>query len=69
VSTRTKEGSCRKDSNPEAAFTKAAKVLERTYTAPYLAHNCMEPVNCFAHVTSEKAELYGPIQAPEFSSQ
>ncbi|MFC4871733.1 xanthine dehydrogenase family protein molybdopterin-binding subunit [Negadavirga shengliensis] len=56
----------RKDGNPEEAFQKAAKILERTYTAPFLAHNCMEPVNCYAHVTAEKAELYGPIQAPEF---
>lgn len=56
----------RKDGDPEAAFKKATKILERTYNAPYLAHNCMEPVNCFAHVTADKAELYGPIQAPEF---
>ncbi len=56
----------RKDGDPEGAFKKAAKVLERTYSAPYLAHNTMEPVNCFAHVTSDKAEIYGPIQAPEF---
>lgn len=56
----------RKDGNPEAAFGKAAKVLERTYTAPYLAHNCMEPVNCFANVTAGSAEIYAPIQAPEF---
>jgi isoquinoline 1-oxidoreductase subunit beta len=28
----------------------------------------MEPVNCFARVTSDKAEIYGPIQAPEFIS-
>lgn len=56
----------RKDGDPEAAFKRAAKVLERTYTAPFLAHNTMEPVNCFAHVTAEKAEIYGPIQAPEF---
>ncbi len=56
----------RKDGDPETAFKKADKVLERTYTAPYLAHNCMEPVNCFADVTADKAELYGPIQAPEF---
>lgn len=56
----------RKDGNPEAAFKTAAKVLERTYTAPYLAHNTMEPVNCFAHVAEDKAEFYGPIQAPEF---
>ena len=56
----------RKDGDPEGAFRRAAKVLERTYTAPYLAHNTMEPVNCFAHVTADQAEIYGPIQAPEF---
>ncbi|HPW61372.1 MAG TPA: molybdopterin-dependent oxidoreductase [Cyclobacteriaceae bacterium] len=56
----------RKDGDVEAAFKKAAKTLERTYYGPYLAHNTMEPVNCFAHVTADKAELYGPIQAPEF---
>ncbi|SMD45004.1 isoquinoline 1-oxidoreductase, beta subunit [Aquiflexum balticum DSM 16537] len=55
----------RRDGNPEEAFNKAAKVLERTYTAPFLAHNCMEPVNCFAHVSADHAEVYGPIQAPE----
>jgi isoquinoline 1-oxidoreductase subunit beta len=58
----------RKDGNPDAAFKTASKVLERTYNAPYLAHNTMEPVNCFAHVTEDKAEIYGPIQAPEFIS-
>lgn len=58
----------RKDGNPEAAFKTAAKVLERTYNAPHLAHNTMEPVNCFANVTSDKAEIYAPIQAPEFIS-
>ncbi len=56
----------RKDGDPEAMFKKAAKVLERTYTAPYLAHNTMEPVNSFAHVMADKAEIYGPTQAPEF---
>lgn len=55
----------RRDGNPEEAFKKASKVLERTYTAPFLAHNCMEPVNCFAHVTADNAVLTGPIQAPE----
>lgn len=58
----------RRDGNPEAVFKTAEKILERTYTAPYLAHNTMEPVNCFAHVTNDKAEIYGPIQAPEFIS-
>ncbi len=56
----------RKDGDPEAAFKNAAKVIERTYSAPFLAHNTMEPMNFFAHVTDEKAELVGPIQTPEF---
>ena len=55
----------RRDGDPEGAFKKAAKVLERTYTAPFLAHNTMEPANFFAHVTADKAELYGPTQWPE----
>lgn len=59
----------RRDGDPESAFKKAAKILERTYSAPFLAHNCMEPATCFAHVTAEKAEIYGPIQAPEFIRQ
>jgi len=55
----------RKDGDPEAAFARAAKILERTYTCPFLAHNCMEPVNCFADVRSDRAEIYGPTQAPD----
>lgn len=56
----------RRDGDPETAFKNAAKILERTYTCPFLAHNTMEPMNFFAHVTAEKAELIGPIQTPEF---
>ncbi|GAB3899331.1 xanthine dehydrogenase family protein molybdopterin-binding subunit [Larkinella knui] len=54
----------RKDGDPETAFKNAAQVIERTYNAPFLAHNCMEPMNFFAHVTDEKALLVGPLQAP-----
>jgi isoquinoline 1-oxidoreductase subunit beta len=57
----------RKDGDPETAFKNAAQVIERTYTAPFLAHNCMEPMNFFAHVTDEKALLVGPLQAPGWS--
>ncbi len=55
----------RRDGDPEAAFKKAAKVVERSYSCPFLAHNCMEPMNFYAHVTDQKAELAGPLQAPE----
>ena len=59
----------RKDGDVETAFKNAAKIIERTYNAPFLAHNCMEPMNFFAHVTDEKAELLGPLQKPEFTEQ
>jgi len=54
----------RKDGDPETAFKNAAQIIERTYNAPFLAHNCMEPMNFFAHVTADKALLVGPLQAP-----
>ncbi|MEX0359945.1 MAG: molybdopterin cofactor-binding domain-containing protein, partial [Allomuricauda sp.] len=59
----------RKDGNPEVAFKNAAKVIERTYTAPFLAHNCMEPMNFFADVKEGRVELIGPLQKPEFTEQ
>ncbi|MCM4170648.1 xanthine dehydrogenase family protein molybdopterin-binding subunit [Arenibacter sp. TNZ] len=55
----------RKDGNPEAAFKKAAKIIERTYSAPFIAHNTLEPMNFFANVTEDSAELIGPTQTPE----
>ena len=63
------ETPARKDGDVDAAFKKAAKIVESTYSAPYLAHNTMEPMNFFAHVTPEKAELLGPIQTPEFAEK
>jgi CO/xanthine dehydrogenase Mo-binding subunit len=56
----------RRDGNPEEAFKRAAKVIERTYTAPFLSHFPMEPMNFFANVTADKAVVEGPLQAPEF---
>lgn len=56
----------RKDGNPEAAFKNAAKIIERSYSCPYLAHNTMEPMNFFANVTDDHAELLGPTQTPEW---
>ncbi|MCB0667327.1 MAG: xanthine dehydrogenase family protein molybdopterin-binding subunit [Saprospiraceae bacterium] len=59
----------RQDGNPDAAFKNAAKIIERSYTAPFLAHNCMEPMNFFAYVTDEKAEFIGPLQKPEYTEK
>lgn len=54
----------RKDGNPDRAFRNAAKVIERSYSAPFLAHNCMEPMTAFAHVEGDKVWIAGPLQAP-----
>ena len=59
----------RRDGNPEAAFEKADRVIERTYTAPYLAHNCMEPMNFFADVRNGKATLIGGLQKAELTEK
>lgn len=59
----------RKDGDPENAFRKAAKIIEQTYTAPFLAHNCMEPMNFFADVQENSAELAGPLQKAELTER
>lgn len=54
----------RKDGDVDAAFKKAAKVIERTYSVPFIPHSTMEPMNFFANVTEDSAELIGPTQMP-----
>ncbi|GBF17979.1 MULTISPECIES: xanthine dehydrogenase family protein molybdopterin-binding subunit [Arenibacter] len=56
----------RKDGSPEDAFKNAAKIVERSYSAPFLAHNSMEPLNAFAHVEGDKVKIAAPIQIPAF---
>ena len=56
----------RQDGHPEAAFATADRIVEATYSAPFLAHNTMEPMNFYADVTAERALLNGPIQTPEY---
>nr|MCU0353588.1 molybdopterin-dependent oxidoreductase [Cytophagales bacterium] len=57
----------RKDGDVEAAFRNAAKVVRAEYQCPFLPHNPLEPMNFFAHVTAEGAELVGPTQTPELA--
>ncbi len=54
----------RSDGDTASAFAKAAKVIERSYTAPIMAHNTLEPMNFFAHVREDGCELVGPTQTP-----
>ncbi len=55
----------RKDGDVEKAFRDADQVVERTYESPFLPHNCMEPMNFYANVSTDKIHLVGPIQTPE----
>ena len=59
------EAAVRDDGDVDARFAEADQVIERVYEAPFLPHNCMEPMNFFANVTATKAEFLGPIQTPE----
>jgi len=54
----------RLDGDVTKAFQSADIVLERTYEAPFLPHNTMEPMNFFADVREDGVELIGPTQTP-----
>ena len=55
----------RKDGDVETAFRNAAKILKAEYECPFVPHNPMEPMNFFADVRDNKAELVGPTQTPQ----
>jgi isoquinoline 1-oxidoreductase beta subunit len=54
----------RNDGDVDSALSNAAKVIEATFSAPFLAHVPMEPMNFFADVRDDGVELYGPTQTP-----
>lgn len=41
------------------------KTIESTYNAPYLAHACMEPMNCTVHVQPDRVDVWTGTQNPE----
>ncbi len=47
----------------DVTTAKPAATLEAVYEAPYLAHACMEPMNCTASVTAGGVEVWAPTQA------
>ncbi len=56
----------RNDGDVVARMDEADQVFERSYEAPFLPHNTLEPMNFFADVTDDKVELIGPIQTPQW---
>ena len=55
----------RSTADPNAAIDKSAKVVEATYTLPYVSHACMEVLNCTVdYVAGTKCEGGRPRSRP-----
>lgn len=50
-----------------AAEAQAVHTVEALYSAPYLAHATMEPMNCTAQVRDGKVEVWVPTQVPQMA--
>ncbi len=52
----------RRGGDPPAAVAAAARTIEAEYELPYLAHLCMEPMNCTADVRDDGVTVWAPTQ-------
>lgn len=55
----------RNDGDVRAALASAATTIEAVYEVPYLAHACMEPMNCTARAEGHGGEVWCGTQAPQ----
>jgi len=49
--------------NVRDAAANSATSIDAVYEAPYLAHACMEPMNCTAHVRGDEVEIWAGTQS------
>ena len=52
----------RNDGDAAKALAGAAKTLEAAYEFPYLAHACMEPMNCVVRLGADRVEVWNGEQ-------
>jgi isoquinoline 1-oxidoreductase beta subunit len=65
-----KEGAvARQEGDVGQALKSAVKTLEAVYEVPYLAHACMEPMNCTAHVRADGCDIWVPTQSQTLARQ
>jgi isoquinoline 1-oxidoreductase subunit beta len=55
----------RQEGDVEKALAQAASRLEAVYEVPYLAHACMEPMNCTASVSARGCDVWCGTQNPQ----
>ena len=53
------------EGDADAALLRATKIVEAEYVLPHQAHAQMEPPNCTAQVTADRAEVWLGTQAPD----
>jgi len=51
----------------KALIAKATEKIEAVYESPFQAHATMEPMNCVAHVTADRCEVWAPTQGQELA--
>jgi len=56
--------SLRKDGDPDAALASAAKVVEASYTYPFVSHLNLEPQNCTVTIEGDRVRVLAPTQNP-----
>ncbi len=52
----------RKEGNPESVLSKSTRQLKAEYELPYLAHACMEPLNCLVDLRPDSCEIWTGTQ-------
>src|SRR5439155_1628166 len=60
-------GPVAKEGDAEAAFTRAAKIIEAEYEFPLLSHAPLEPQNSTAWFNDGKIEIWSPSQIPSLN--
>ena len=53
----------RKDGDPDQAYSGSARKLTADYIVPYLAHACMEPLNCIVDLRKDGCDIWTGTQS------